>query len=59
VLVDVFEDAIAVVEAETDAVPEDTLEAFELELLDPTRLPLELLRLPCNCGAMSAAKRSA
>jgi len=59
VLVDVFEEAIAVVEAVTDVEPAETLEAFELELLDPTRLPLELLRLPCNCGAISAAKRSA
>jgi hypothetical protein len=35
------------------------LEALELELREETRLPLELLRLPCNCGARSAAKRSA
>jgi hypothetical protein len=59
VLVAVFEEAIAVVEAETDVELADTLEAFEPELLDPTRLPLELLRLPCSCGAMRAAKRSA
>jgi len=58
VLLAVFEEATAVLEAATVEV-EDTLEAFELELLDPTRLPLELLRLPCNCGAISAAKRSA
>jgi hypothetical protein len=58
VLLAVFEEATAVLEAATVAV-EETLEAFELELLEPTRLPLELLRLPCNCGAMSAAKRSA
>jgi hypothetical protein len=59
VLVAVFEDAIAVVEAAIDVDPALTLEAFELEFREETRLPLELLRLPCNCGASSAAKRSA
>jgi hypothetical protein len=59
VLVAVFEEAIAVVEALIDAEPALTLEAFELEFREETRLPLELLRLPCNCGASSAAKRSA
>jgi hypothetical protein len=59
VLVAVFEEAIAVVEALMDVEPELTLEAFELEFREETRLPLELLLLPCNCGARSAAKRSA
>ena len=59
VLVAVFEEAIAVVDALIDVEPELTLEAFELEFRDPIRFPLELLRLPCNCGASSAAKRSA
>jgi hypothetical protein len=59
VLVAVFEEAIAVVEALVDVDPALTLEAFELEFREETRLPLELLRLPCNCGARSAAKRSA
>jgi len=59
VLVAVFEEAIAVVEAAIDVDPALTLEAFELEFREETRLPLELLRLPCNCGASSAAKRSA
>jgi hypothetical protein len=59
VLVAVFEEAIAVVEALTDVDPALTFEAFELEFREDTRLPLMLLRLPCNCGASSAAKRSA
>jgi hypothetical protein len=59
VLVEVFEEATAVVEALMDVEPALTLEAFELELREETRLPLMLLRLPCNCGASSAAKRSA
>ena len=59
VLVAVFEEAIAVVEALMDVEPALTLEAFELEFREETRLPLMLPRLPCNCGASSAAKRSA
>ena len=59
VLVAVFEETIAVVEALIDVELALTLEAFELEFREETRLPLELLRLPCNCGARSAAKRSA
>ena len=59
VLVAVFEEATAVVEAVTDVELELTLEAFELEFREETRLPLMLPRLPCNCGASSAAKRSA
>jgi hypothetical protein len=59
VLVAVFEEAITVVEALIDDEPPLTLEAFELEFREETRLPLELPRFPCNCGAKSAAKRSA
>ena len=59
VLVAVFEDAIAVVEALTDVELALTLEAFELEFREEPRLPLMLPRLPRNCGARSAAKRSA
>jgi hypothetical protein len=59
VLVAVFEETIAVVEAMIEDEPALILEAFELELREETRLPLELLRLPCNCWASSAAKRSA
>ena len=58
-LVAVFEDAIAVVEALIDVEPEDTFDAFVLEFLEEPRLPLMLPRFPCNCGASSAAKRSA
>lgn len=59
VLVAVFEETISVVEALIDVEVALTLEAFELEFREDTRFPLELLRLPCNCGARSAAKRSA
>jgi hypothetical protein len=59
VLVAVFEEAIAVVEALTDVDPALTLEALELEFREDARLPLMLPRLPCNCGASRAAKRSA
>jgi hypothetical protein len=59
VLVAVFEEVIAVVEALMVVEVALTLEAFELEFREPIRFPLELLRLPCNCGASSAAKRSA
>jgi len=59
VLVAVFDEAIAVVEALIVVELAVTLEAFELEFRDPIRFPLMLLRLPCNCGANSAAKRSA
>jgi len=59
VLVAVFDEAIAVVEALIVVELALTLEAFELEFRDPIRFPLMLLRLPCNCGASSAAKRSA
>jgi hypothetical protein len=59
VLAAVFDDAMAVVEALIVVELALTLEAFELEFREPIRFPLELLRLPCNCGASSAAKRSA
>jgi len=59
VLVAVFDEAIGVVEALMDVELALTLDAFELEFREETRFPLELLRLPCNCGASSAAKRSA
>jgi hypothetical protein len=59
VLVAVLVEAMAAVEALIDDEPVLTLEAFELEFREETRLPLELLRLPCSCGASSAAKRSA
>jgi hypothetical protein len=59
VLVDVLEEAIAVVETVTVVEVALTLEAFEVEFREETRFPLMLLRLPRNCGAISAAKRSA
>jgi hypothetical protein len=59
VLVAVFEEATAVVEGLTDVELELTLEAFELEFREETRFPLILPRLPRNCGAIRAAKRSA
>ena len=59
VLVAVFEEAIAVVEALTAVDPALTFDAFELEFREDARLPLMLPRLPCNCGANRAAKRSA
>jgi hypothetical protein len=59
VLVAVLEEAIAVVDAPIDVEPPLTLEALELEFREETRFPLILPRLPCNCGASSAAKRSA
>ena len=69
VLVAVFEEAIAVVEALTGAelaltlealtLGALTLEAFEPEFREEPRLPLMLPRLPWSCGASSAAKRSA
>jgi hypothetical protein len=59
VLVAVFDEVIAVVEALIVVEVALTFEAFELEFREPIRFPLELLRLPCNCGASSAAKRSA
>jgi hypothetical protein len=59
VLVAVFEEMISVVEALIVVELALTLEAFELEFREETRFPLELLRLPCNCGANSAANRSA
>jgi hypothetical protein len=59
VLVAVFEEAMAVVEALIVVELALTLEAFELEFRDPVRFPLMLVRLPCNCGASSAANRSA
>jgi hypothetical protein len=58
-LVAVLDDVIAVVEALIDVEPADTFEAFELVFLEEPRLPLMLPRFPCNCGASSAAKRSA
>jgi hypothetical protein len=58
-LVAVFDDAMAVVEALIDVEPPDTFEAFELVFLEEPRLPLMLPRFPRNCGARSAAKRSA
>ena len=39
--------------------PPNTLAAADMEPRDDPRLPLILLRLPRNCGAMTAAKRSA
>jgi hypothetical protein len=59
VLVAVFDETISVVEALIVVELALTLDAFELEFREETRFPLELLRLPCNCGANSAAKRSA
>ena len=59
VLVAVFEDAIWVVDAAMVVEEALTLEAFELEFREELRFPLILLRLPRNCGARSAAKRSA
>jgi len=58
-LVAVFVDATVEVEALIEVEPADTLEALELEFLDEARFPLILPRLPRNCGASSAAKRSA
>jgi hypothetical protein len=58
-LVDVFDDVIAVVEALIDVEPDDTFEAFELEFREDPRFPVMLPRFPCNCGARSAANRSA
>ena len=39
--------------------PPNTLAAADIALRDEPRLPLKLPRLPRNCGAMTAAKRSA